>query len=215
MLTYDDCVGLCGLAAAEIDAIARQEHLPGIIALEMGACLSAMPEGRLAVRRIVLEDLHHARRRGDTALAAELQRVLRHVAEACLGRSSPAKIQPQADGAVRATSAPPAEPLDEDDDYAMRALGLDSSTAPWVRARVDSCLTAMLRHFGLDHRQVQERFRSELQAARTCCAACTETARCRRFLAESTGSEPPSAFCPNAPLLGELLRRSLHPRPAA
>ena len=97
----------------------------------------------------------------------------------------------------------------------MRALGLDSSTAPWVRARVDSHLTAMLRHFGLDRRQVRERFRSELRAAQTRCAACTETARCRRFLAESTGSEAPSAFCPNAPLLSELLRRSLHPRPAA
>ena len=43
MLTYDDCVGLCGLTAEEIDAIARQEHLPGIVALEMGACLSRMP----------------------------------------------------------------------------------------------------------------------------------------------------------------------------
>jgi hypothetical protein len=146
-------------------------------------------------------------------MAAELQRVLQHFTEAYLDRSSPKVSQP-ADRVEEATSAPPAEPLDGDADYAMRALGLDSSTAPWVRARVDSYLTAMLRHFGLDHRQVRERFRSELLAAQTRCAACPETARCRRFLAESAAGEVPSAFCPNASLLGELLRRSLHPHPS-
>jgi hypothetical protein len=214
MLTYDDCIGLCGLTAEEIDTIARYEHLPEIVALEMAACLSGRPEGMLAVRRMILEDLQDARRRGDTAMAAELQRVLQHFVETHLDRSSPAKAPQQADGAATATSAPPAEPLDEAD-YAMRALGLDSTTAPWVRARVDSYLTAMLRHFGLDRRQVRERFRSELLAAQTRCAACTETARCRRFLAESAESEAPSAFCPNAQLFDKLLQRGLHSRPAA
>jgi hypothetical protein len=50
MLTYDDCVGLCGLRPEEIDAIARHEHLPEIVALEMGACLAETPQGRRATR---------------------------------------------------------------------------------------------------------------------------------------------------------------------
>ena len=33
MLTYKDCLKLCGLTAEEIAAIARHEHLPEIVAL--------------------------------------------------------------------------------------------------------------------------------------------------------------------------------------
>jgi len=91
MLTYDDCVGLCGLRPEEIDAIARHEHLPEIVALEMGACLAETPQGRRAVRRMILEDLHDAHRRGDTALAASLQLVLRHVADAHPDRPPPSR----------------------------------------------------------------------------------------------------------------------------
>jgi hypothetical protein len=53
-------------SAAEIDAIARHEHLSRLATLEMGACLSGMPEGKLAVWRMILEDIQDARRRGDT-----------------------------------------------------------------------------------------------------------------------------------------------------
>ena len=40
-----------------------------------------------------------------------------------------------------------------------------------------------------------------------CCAACAETGSCRRFLAGVPGAEPPTAFCPAAPLLDELGRK--------
>ena len=36
MLTYQDCVGLCELSEAEIRAIAEHEHLPEVVALELG-----------------------------------------------------------------------------------------------------------------------------------------------------------------------------------
>jgi hypothetical protein len=77
-----------------------------------------------------------------------------------------------------------------------------------VRERVEAYLAAMLRHFGLDRASVRERYRSEMQSAEMGCATCTETGRCRRFLAGVEGSGPPSAFCPNAALFAELRERS-------
>ena len=44
MITYEDCLGLCNLTQEEIDSIAKREHVPVIIALELGcpqAILSA------------------------------------------------------------------------------------------------------------------------------------------------------------------------------
>jgi hypothetical protein len=75
-----------------------------------------------------------------------------------------------------------------------------------VRERVDAYLTAMLRRFGLDRGELQQRFRLELSAAEVRCATCAETGRCRRFLAGVAGSDTPPAFCPNAQLFGELQR---------
>ncbi len=39
MLTYEDCVGLTDLTEEEIEAIAQHEHLPEIIAAELGCYL--------------------------------------------------------------------------------------------------------------------------------------------------------------------------------
>jgi hypothetical protein len=199
MLTYDDCVGLSGLTSEEIDAIARQAHLPEIVALEMASCLCATAAGEQAIRRMISAEIEAAHARGDRRAVARLWLVLHHFTLTHPSRPAAADA---------ATGLPHAEPADDDPDHAMRALGLDTTTAPWVRARVDAHLTAMLRQFGLDPVAVQDRFRAEMRQARTRCAACAETARCRRFLAGAAGSEPPSAFCPNAPLLDRLRRRS-------
>jgi hypothetical protein len=212
MLTYDDCVGLCGLTPEEIEAIAKHEHLPEIVALEMGSCLCGTPEGEQAVRRMILDDIEEASGRGDTLTAAKLRLVLIHFDKAHLVQPSPGQLDQHAGGGEDGGSTLPAERFDDEADYAMCALGLDITTAPWMRARVDSYLTAMLRHFRLDYMQVQERFSPEMRAARTRCAACVETARCRRFLAGVAGSEPSSAFCPNANLFRKLRQCSSRPR---
>jgi hypothetical protein len=41
MLSYSDCVGLSELTPEEIAVIAQHEHLPDIVALEMGLSFTA------------------------------------------------------------------------------------------------------------------------------------------------------------------------------
>lgn len=77
MLTYEDCVGMSELTADEIDAIAEHEHLPAIVAAEMGRYLMTTEDGSLVLKRIILEDIDAARARGDTLHAACLRMVLR------------------------------------------------------------------------------------------------------------------------------------------
>jgi hypothetical protein len=204
MLSYDDCLGLSELTPEEIAAIAKHEYLPEIVALEMGWCLCGTPEGKRLIRCMILDDIEDARRRGDVQEAAALRLVLRHFDEAHPARQGVAEAHRPAGGAQDASGAP-----HEDGDHLAHALGLDTTAAPWVRERVDAYLTAMLHHFGLDRASVQKRFRAEMRMAEIRCATCTETGRCRRFLAGAAGSEAPSAFCPNAPLFKELRRHNM------
>jgi hypothetical protein len=83
MLTYEDCVGMSDLTADEIDAIAEHEHVPAIVAVEMGRYLMTTPKGSLALKRIILDDIQAARDRGDTLHAACLRLVLRDFCERC------------------------------------------------------------------------------------------------------------------------------------
>lgn len=64
MLAYDDCVALCRLAAEEIAAIARHEHLPEIVALELASYLAATRDGRRAIEAMIRNDVAAARNRG-------------------------------------------------------------------------------------------------------------------------------------------------------
>ena len=65
MLTFDDCVALCELTEEEIAAIAEHEHLPMIVAAELGNYLIQAPDGALRVKRIILDDMLVADRAGD------------------------------------------------------------------------------------------------------------------------------------------------------
>lgn len=78
MLTLEDCIGLCELTAGEIAAIAEHEHLPEIAALEFGNYLIHRPDGAPAIRRMILDDIEAAQRRGDRAHALALKVVLHH-----------------------------------------------------------------------------------------------------------------------------------------
>jgi hypothetical protein len=81
MLTFDDCVALCELTEDEIAAIADHEHLPMIVAAELGNYLIQGPDGALRVKRIILDDLLVANRAGDDSRAVMLKLVLRHFVE--------------------------------------------------------------------------------------------------------------------------------------
>jgi len=78
MLTFDDCVALCELTEEEIAAIAEHEHLPMIVAAELGNYLIQAPDGALRVKRIILDDILAADRAGDNGRALTLKLVLRH-----------------------------------------------------------------------------------------------------------------------------------------
>jgi Family of unknown function (DUF6455) len=205
MLSFDDCVGLSQLTTEEIAAIARHEHLPEIAALEMGWSLCGSPEGEQLIRRMILEDIEDARRRGEAQEAATLRLVLRHFEETHPDRQPQRHLVP--DGTRDASSD-----AQEDSGRLAHMLGLDTTTAPWLRERVAAYLTAMLCHFGLERASVEERFPSEMAVAEERCALCTETGRCRRFLADIVGADTSSTFCPNAPFFEELRRHDMRSR---
>lgn len=78
MLTYEDCVGLSDLTEEEVDAIAEHDHIPQIVAAEVGAYLVHTEEGIPIIRRIIQEDIQHAEARRDNQHAIELKVVLNH-----------------------------------------------------------------------------------------------------------------------------------------
>jgi hypothetical protein len=81
MLTFDDCIALCELTEDEIAAIAEHEHLPMIVAAELGNYLIQGPDGALRIKRIILDDMMVADRAGDSGRALTLKLVLRHFVE--------------------------------------------------------------------------------------------------------------------------------------
>jgi len=88
MLSLEDCIALSDLTLEEVDAIAEHEHLPEIIASELGCYLVHCPNGRQAIRAIIRDDIAAARTRYDFRRAAELKLLLRHFIERC--RTDPA-----------------------------------------------------------------------------------------------------------------------------
>jgi len=78
MLTLEDCLGLCDLDESEILAIAEHEHVPEIVALEMAQYLVHLPDGDVVIRRMILDDIQHARENNQLAHAEVLESVLKH-----------------------------------------------------------------------------------------------------------------------------------------
>lgn len=78
MLTIEDCIALAELTEEEVAAIAEHEHVPEIVAAELGNYLVHDPHGVPKIRRIIVDDIAHARERGDAAGAARLKLVLKH-----------------------------------------------------------------------------------------------------------------------------------------
>jgi hypothetical protein len=86
VLTFDDCLALCDLSEEEVRAIAEHEHLPAIVALELGDCLIHAPDGELLINHMVIEDIRAAEQRDDLLRAAQLKQILRHFIEQHLAK---------------------------------------------------------------------------------------------------------------------------------
>ena len=77
MLTLKDCVDLSDLSDAEVAAIAEHEHVPEIIAAEIGCGLVHSPAGRLVLKRYIRENLVRAKAQHMDTKAEALALLLR------------------------------------------------------------------------------------------------------------------------------------------
>ena len=78
MLTYEDCLAFCDLTHQEIKAIAEHEHIPEILAVELGNYLVHSPDGVPRLKRMILDDIDTAERQGHHDHAQLLRGVLCH-----------------------------------------------------------------------------------------------------------------------------------------
>jgi hypothetical protein len=81
MLTLQDCIELSDLTEEEILAIAEHEHIPEMVAVELGSYLVHTPAGEMRIKRMIVEDIEHARETGNMKHAAVLKSVLKHYVE--------------------------------------------------------------------------------------------------------------------------------------
>ena len=81
MLTLQDCIALSDLTEDEILAVAEHEHIPEIVATELGCYLVHSPEGVPLLKRMIVDDIEAAKKRNDLEHATKLRLVLRHFIE--------------------------------------------------------------------------------------------------------------------------------------
>ena len=78
MLSIEDCIALSSLTEEEVAAIAEHEHLPMIVAAELGNYLVQTPDGSRYIKRMIRDDIAAACGRGDLVHELTLKLVLRH-----------------------------------------------------------------------------------------------------------------------------------------
>ncbi len=81
MLTIEDCIALSELTEEEILAITEHEHVPEMLAVELGNYLVRSESGEVLVGRMIRDDIEHAVRTGNFAHAARLRLCLKHYLE--------------------------------------------------------------------------------------------------------------------------------------
>lgn len=77
MLTFEDCVELSELPEDVIQAIAVHDHIPMIIALEMGVKMKNTPAGQRRICQCIRDDIDHYREIGDRRHSRYYEDVLR------------------------------------------------------------------------------------------------------------------------------------------
>jgi hypothetical protein len=78
MLSFEDCIGLCGLTEDEVRAIAEHERIPEVAAAEMGSYLVSTPSGELCIRAMIRDDIARAIAEGHRERELGLKLVLRN-----------------------------------------------------------------------------------------------------------------------------------------
>jgi hypothetical protein len=88
VLTLQDCVGLSGLSEEELQVVAEHEHVPDIVAAELGNDLLHSAEGVSTLKSYMLDCIEHARRAGDAQRAATLDAMYRRFIQTHPGASN-------------------------------------------------------------------------------------------------------------------------------
>jgi hypothetical protein len=78
VLTFDDCLSLCGLTEDEVLAIAAHERIPEIAAAELGNYLCRTPEGEMCIKAMIRDHITEAETCGARERALALKLVLRN-----------------------------------------------------------------------------------------------------------------------------------------
>ena len=78
MLTFEDCLALCELTEDEVLAIAEHEHIPEMVAVELGNYLLHTLDGEMRIKAIIRDDIAHAGARGDRSHELALKALLRN-----------------------------------------------------------------------------------------------------------------------------------------
>ena len=78
MIALEDCLGLCELTEAEIEAICEHEHIPEIAAAALAEYLMHTPRGPAVVRDMIRDDIRAAIAAGDAAHARQLVAAFAH-----------------------------------------------------------------------------------------------------------------------------------------
>ena len=81
MLTIQDCIELSDLTEEEILAIAEHEHVPEMVAVELGNYLVHTASGEKKIKRMIADDIAHAKETGNVKHGAVLKTVLKHYVE--------------------------------------------------------------------------------------------------------------------------------------
>ena len=77
MLTLKDCLELSELSEDEVHLIAEHEHIPEIVACELGSELLHSDEGVTRIKSYMLDCVETARRAGDPVRAEALYAIYR------------------------------------------------------------------------------------------------------------------------------------------
>jgi hypothetical protein len=81
MLTIQDCIELSELTEEEILAIAEHEHIPEMLALELGNYLIHSPSGEQRIKAMIVDDIEAARCASDHKRVLALKMCLKHYVE--------------------------------------------------------------------------------------------------------------------------------------
>lgn len=76
MLSLKDCLDMSEVSDAELAAIARHEHIPPIVALELGQKLIQSAGGLAKLRQYILDDIMSAQRHGRCRDCEQFSRTL-------------------------------------------------------------------------------------------------------------------------------------------